>query len=246
MNAKKKTLGLPRGIPQGAGMICASDLYAWPEDLPFADFFSAEAAPWAWLPQIKQALASVDWDAVPRRDDIPAGVHVGEQVFLDPSVKLPPFATIEGPAWIGPDCQIRPSAFIRSHVIAGRGCVLGNSCEFKNALLLESVEAAHFNYVGDSVLGKKAHLGAGVILANLRLARDEVIMKIGSESIPTGLRKVGAFLGEGAEIGCNSVLQPGTIIGPQAAVLNLAFGGYLPAGQIAYAKQEVKKLRRPR
>ena len=123
--------------------------------------------------------------------------------------------------------------------------MLGNSCEFKNALLLERVEAAHFNYVGDSVLGCKAHLGAGVILANLRLARDEVVIKLGDERIPTDRRKVGAFLGDGAEIGCNSVLQPGTIIGPRAAVLNLAFGGYLPAGQIAFAKQEVKRVRRP-
>ena len=95
-------------------MLVAADLFAgWPEALPFADFFPLDVAPWTWLPAIGAALDAVDWETVPRRADLPAGMEVGERVFIDPSVKLPAYATIEGPAWIGPDCHIRPSAFLR-------------------------------------------------------------------------------------------------------------------------------------
>lgn len=211
----------------------AKDLFDLPGSIPFADFFDPEAHPWEWLPSIRKALESFNFEAVRMRDDIPAGMDVSGPVFIHPSVRLPAYGTIKGPCWIGPEVEIRPGAFIRGNVIVGAGSVLGNACEYKNCLLMEQVETPHYNYVGDSILGNRAHLGAGVICANLRLARDEVIIRIGRERYPTGLRKVGAFLGDEAEAGCNSVLQPGTILGKRAAVISMPFTGYLPDGKMA-------------
>lgn len=223
----------------------AHELFEWPESLPFAEFFDPGAHPWEWLPKIKEALAAFDFEAAQSGPAIPDGVDISGAVFIDPSVSLPAYCTIKGPAWIGPDVEIRPGAYIRGNVIVGAGSVLGNACEFKNCLLMERVETPHYNYVGDSILGNKAHLGAGVICANLRLARDEVIIKIDRERFHTGLRKVGAFLGDGAEAGCNSVLQPGTILGKRAAVISMPFNGYLPAGKIAVPENRFRVLPRP-
>lgn len=223
----------------------AADLYTLPESLPFAAFFDPQVAPWDWLPRIKEALAAFDFAAHPRRSDLPPGVVIEGAVFLHPTVKLPPYCVIQGPAYIGENVEIRPSAYVRGQVIVGAGSVLGNSCEYKNCLLMEKVETAHFNYVGDSILGNRAHLGAGAICANLRLDRSEVIIRLGDQRLRTGLRKVGAFLGDGAEVGCNSVLQPGTILGPRSAVISMPFGGYLPAGQIALPKRDYQVVPRP-
>ena len=117
------------------------------------------------------------------------------------------------------EAGIRPGAFIRGNVIAGENCVLGNSCEFKNCLLLDGVQAAHFNYVGDSLLGNGAHLGAGVICSNLRLDQGEVTVRLPGGTVGTGLKKFGAVIGDRAEIGCNAVLNPGSLIGPRALVM---------------------------
>jgi NDP-sugar pyrophosphorylase family protein len=223
----------------------AQELFDWPADLPFAEYFDLDAHPWEWLPKIKEALASFDFDSAIGHDFIPAGVDISGPVFIDPTVTLPAYCTIKGPAWIGPGVQIRPGAYIRGNVIVGARSVLGNSCEYKNCLLMERVETPHYNYVGDSILGNRSHLGAGVICANLRLARDEVIIKIERQRYHTGLRKVGAFLGDGAEAGCNSVLQPGTILGRNAAVISMPFNGYLPAGKIAIAENRFRVLPRP-
>ena len=156
----------------------ASDFFALPPSLArFAPFFSAEAGPWEWLKQIGPALAATEFGHSELK--IPAGVHLEGQVWLHESVKLPPFATIIGPVYIGARTEIRPGAYIRGNVIAGEGCVLGNSSEFKNCLLMDAVQAPHFNYVGDSILGNGAHLGAGVICSNLRLDQGPVVLKIG-------------------------------------------------------------------
>lgn len=203
-----------------------------------------EAHPWEWLPMIKKALAGFDFESAESHSDIPAGIDLEGPVFIHPSVSLPAYCTIKGPAWIGPDVEIRPGAYIRGNVIAGAGSVLGNACEFKNCLLMENVETPHYNYVGDSILGNRAHLGAGAICANLRLARDEVVIKIDRERFETGLRKVGAMMGDGAEAGCNSVLQPGTILGRKAAVISMPFNGYLPAGKIALPENKHRVLPR--
>src|SRR5688572_17127913 len=140
----------------------ASDFFQLPASLAaFARFFPAEAPPWEWVKQIGAALGSVTAPSLP--GTVPPGVHLEGQVWIHPSVKLPAYATLIGPLWIGAKTQIRPGAFVRGNVIAGEGCVLGNACEFKNCLLMDGVQVPHFSYVGDSVLGNGAHLAAGVI-----------------------------------------------------------------------------------
>lgn len=223
----------------------ADELFTWPDELPFGGFFPGNVDPWKWVSAIKEALAAFPF--VPTQElSIPSGVAIGERVFIHPSVRLPPYCVIEGPAYIAEDCVIRPSAYIRSNVIAGPGCVLGNSCEYKNALLLKNVETAHFNYVGDSVLGQRAHLGAGVICANLKLARDEVKACSREGRVSTGMRKLGALIGDEAEVGCNSVLQPGAILGRRSAVLTMSFHGYLEEDTIVLPKVEPQRIPRRR
>lgn len=211
----------------------AAEFFTLPESLKaFSASFPAEVAPWEWLKAIGPALKAHVFPTSPAQ--IPAGVHVSGPVFLHDTVKLPGYATIIGPAWIGPETEIRPGAFIRGNVIVGAGCVLGNSCEFKNCLLMDGVQVPHFSYVGDSILGNGAHLGAGVILSNLRLDQQPVTVRLPEETVDTGLRKFGAVLGDKAEVGCNAVLQPGTLLGKRALVMpTVAFGGYLPAATIA-------------
>ena len=222
----------------------ASAFFALPPSLArFAPFFPADAAPWDWLKKIGAALEAAQFAANELR--IPPGVHIEGRVWLHPSVKLPAYATIIGPVYIGANTQVRPGAFIRGNVITGDNCVLGHASEFKNCLLLDGVQAPHFNYVGDSILGNGAHLGAGVICSNLRLDRGEVTVKLGNRTVNTGLRKFGAVLGDQAEVGCNAVLNPGTLLGPRALVMPCtAFGGYLPAGTIARPRQAITTLAR--
>lgn len=224
----------------------ASDLFVLPASLErFAPFFNPEVAPWEWVGAIKNALASVAWETLEKRTDIPVGVSVLGDVFIHPSVKLPAFATIEGPAWIGEGTEVRPWTFVRGNVIIGAGCVLGNSCEYKNCMLMDHVETPHYNYVGDSVLGTRAHLGAGAICANLRLDRKEVIVQTPDGRINTGMRKLGAMVGDGAEAGCNAVLQPGCILGKRSVVTStLAFVGYLPPETMTFARTQLAQVRR--
>jgi len=222
----------------------ASEFFALPTSLTgFAPFFPAGVAPWDWIKQIGAALERFEF-ATPQLK-IPGGVHLEGRVWLHSSVKLPAHATIIGPAYIGAKTDIRPGAFIRGNVIAGEGCVLGNSSEFKNCLLLDGVQAPHFNYVGDSILGNGAHLGAGAICSNLRLDQAEVTVRLADQTVKTGLRKFGAILGDKAEVGCNAVLNPGTLLGPRALVMPaMAFGGFLPANTIARVRQSVTTIAR--
>ena len=166
-------------------------------------------------------------------------------MWLHPSVKLPAYATLIGPAWIGANTEIRPGAFIRGNVIVGEGCVLGNACEFKNCLLMDRVQVPHFSYVGDSLLGNGAHLAAGVVCSNLRLDQKPVVVRTVDAVHETGLRKFGAVIGDGAEVGCNAVLNPGTLLGPRSLVMpTVAFGGYLPAATIAHSRPQIKFIPR--
>jgi len=212
----------------------AAEYFSLPASLAsFAPFFAADAAPWEWLKQIGPALHAAG--LVPWETATPPGLSISGLVFIHPSVKLPHVGTINGPAWIGAGTDLRPGVFIRGNVIVGERCVLGNSCEFKNALLMDAVQVPHFSYVGDSILGTKAHLGAGVILSNLRLDQGEVTVRLPDGSVAaTGLRKFGAIVGEAAEVGCNAVLNPGTLLGKRALVMpTVAYGGVLPANTIA-------------
>ncbi len=221
-------------------MMKAGDLFVFPESLAaFAASFPLDAAPWEWLKAIGPALKAYPFRATGDAP-IPAGVHVSGSVFIDPSVRLPGYATIQGPAWIGAGTEIRPGAFIRGNVIVGAGCVLGNACEFKNCLLMDHVQVPHFSYVGDSILGNGAHLGAGVILSNLRLDQQTIPLRLPNETVDTGLRKFGAILGDKAEVGCNAVLQPGTILGRRSLVMpTVAYGGVLPDNSIARVRASV-------
>ena len=211
----------------------AADFFALPPSLAaFAAHFPADAPPWEWRKRIGPALAAFPFEAKP--PPLPPGVHAEGMLWIHPAAKLPAYATLIGPAYIGARTEIKPGAFLRGNVIVGEGCVLGNACEYKNCLLMDGVKTPHYNYVGDSILGNGAHLGAGAICSNLRLDHRDVLVRIGDALHTTGLRKFGAIIGDGAEVGCNTVLNPGTLLGPHALVAPaIAFGGYLPAGHIA-------------
>jgi bifunctional N-acetylglucosamine-1-phosphate-uridyltransferase/glucosamine-1-phosphate-acetyltransferase GlmU-like protein len=175
-------------------------------------------------------------------------VFIGERVFIGEGTVVEHGAMIRGPAIIGRNCQIRHNAYIREDVIIGDNCVIGNSCEFKNALLFNYAQVPHFSYVGDSILGYKAHLGAGVKISNVKLVPGNVTVE--KEGIPfdTGLRKFGVLLGDHTDVGCNSVINPGSIIGRGSVIYpNTSWRGILPGNMIVKnrAQQDVV-IRRPR
>ena len=171
-----------------------------------------------------------------RRPTSEGRAHIGEGTVVEPG------AFIEGPTWIGKNCVVRSGAYIRGNVIAGDHCVLGNSSEFKNCVLFDKVETPHFNYVGDSILGYRAHLGAGVILSNVRLDRRDVVVRdVEGETYDTGLRKFGAIIGDRTEIGCNSVISPGSVLG-RDCILHpcIHWHGQLSAGQLVKNRQSLE------
>jgi NDP-sugar pyrophosphorylase family protein len=167
---------------------------------------------------------------------------ISENVYIGSGTLVENGATIKGPAWIGNNCQIRSGCYIRENVIVGDSAVLGNSSEFKNSIIFNDAQIPHFNYVGDSVIGYKAHLGAGVILSNVRLDRKEISVKSEAGLIATGLRKFGAIVGDRTEIGCSAVISPGTIIGRNCLIYPLThFGGVLPENSILKLRQTLER-----
>ena len=147
-------------------------------------------------------------------------IEMEKGVFVHGTAKIAQTAEMHAPCIICANAEVRHCAYLRGAVLVGENCVVGNSTELKNCILFDGVQVPHFNYVGDSILGHRAHLGAGVICANVRLDRKEIVIR-GGESIPTGRRKVGAFVGDFAEVGCNSVLCPGTVVGRGERILPL-------------------------
>jgi NDP-sugar pyrophosphorylase family protein len=171
-----------------------------------------------------------------------ARVYIGDLVVIGEGTVIEDGAMIKGPAIIGKNCEIRHNAYIREHVIVGDHCVIGNSCEFKHSLLFNRAVVPHFSYVGDSILGYKAHLGAGVKISNIKLMPGNVAVEKDGAIFDTGLRKFGALLGDNTDIGCNSVLNPGSIIGRGSVVYpNTNWRGILPANRIVknQAAQEI-------
>jgi NDP-sugar pyrophosphorylase family protein len=163
--------------------------------------------------------------------------YIGEQVSIGEGTILEDGVMITGPAIIGRNCQIRHNAYIRQDVIIGDNCVVGNSSEIKNSILFNNAQAPHFNYVGDSILGHKAHLGAGVKISNFKIFPGNITVEIDGKVFDTGLRKFGALLGDGCEIGCNAVLSPGSIIGRDAVIYpNVTWRGILPGKTIVKNK----------
>jgi NDP-sugar pyrophosphorylase family protein len=180
--------------------------------------------------------------------EVHPAAHVGPQVFIGAGTIVEPGAMIIGPAIIGAGCRIRHGAYIRENVIVGDGCVVGNSVELKHCVLFNQCQVPHFNYVGDSILGHKAHLGAGSILSNVKLDNQNVWINFDGTPIDTGLRKFGGLIGDKAEIGCNSVLNPGSILGRDSIVYpNVSWRGILPKNMIAKHQDPPNVVvRRPR
>jgi len=178
------------------------------------ELFESSEFPWEMLPKIKEYIYKLIENGIEGYTLISEGVLVGE------NTKIYPTATIEAPAIIGSGTEIRPGAFIRGNVITGENCVIGNSCELKNCVLLDGVQVPHYNYVGDSILGNKAHMGAGSICSNLKSDKKTVVIH-GDEEYITGIRKIGGILADGADIGCGCVLNPGTVIGKNTSVYPL-------------------------
>ncbi|MCX6957906.1 MAG: UDP-N-acetylglucosamine diphosphorylase [Verrucomicrobiae bacterium] len=199
--------------------------------------------PWEVLPKIKEYL---------QRRLEPANLgtligkpFIGENVFIGKGTTIEEGAMIKGPAWIGEGCELRKGCYIRENVIIGNGVVVGNSSEIKNALIFDEAQIPHFNYVGDSILGFKAHLGAGAILSNVRLDRGKVIVTLGSQKIATGLKKFGAILGDRVEVGCNAVLSPGSIIGRDSIIYpNTSWRGTLPENSIGKTMEQLHIVQR--
>jgi UDP-N-acetylglucosamine diphosphorylase / glucose-1-phosphate thymidylyltransferase / UDP-N-acetylgalactosamine diphosphorylase / glucosamine-1-phosphate N-acetyltransferase / galactosamine-1-phosphate N-acetyltransferase len=171
---------------------------------------------------------------------------VGGSVFVGKGTVIEQGAMIKGPAWIGEDCEIRNGCYIRENVIIGNRVVAGNSCEFKNCLVFDQAQVPHFSYVGDSILGHKTHLGAGVILSNVKLDHGHIsVTAPGGNIVTTGLRKFGAILGDYSEIGCNSVLAPGSIVGRRSIVYpGVLWRGVLGENQIAKVRPQIAVVAR--
>jgi NDP-sugar pyrophosphorylase family protein len=196
---------------------------------------------WEVLPKLAEYLEQVSPAIF---GQIIGDPEIGEQVYIGPDTVIEPGAYIKGPAWIGPNCQIRHGAYIRENVIVGAGSVIGNSCEIKNSILFNNCQVPHFNYVGDSILGAKVHLAAGVIVSNLKLAGDVITLRVGESVVSTGLRKFGALIGDGAEVGCNAVLNPGSVLGRHSLIYpGVAWRGILPANSIAKSATLVETRR---
>jgi len=201
------------------------------------------------------------WDALKKiapylKANLRPGLHnrcegvafVSEQVFIGEGTVVEDGAMIKGPAIIGRNCQIRHNAYIRDQVIIGDNCVIGNSSEVKNSILFNHAVAPHFNYIGDSILGYNAHLGAGVQISNFKLMPENVKVEVNGRAVDTGLRKFGALLGDETDIGCNAVLNPGSIIGRGSVIYpNTNWRGILPANMIVKNKaaQEIVVRRVP-
>ena len=174
--------------------------------------------------------------------------YVGDDVFIGKGTVLEDGVMIKGPAIIGENCDIRHGSYLRENVIIGDNCVVGNASELKNALLFNEVEIPHLSYAGDSIFGFQSHLGAGVKISNIKLMPGNVTVEIDGKPFDTGLRKFGALIADFANVGCNSVLNPGTIIGRNSVVYpNVNWRGILPANMIAKNKAEAEVVvRRPR
>ena len=170
---------------------------------------------------------------------------ISNTVFIGSGTIVEQGAVIKGPAWIGERCHIRSGCYVRENVIVGDGVVMGNSCEFKNCIVCDEAQVPHFNYVGDSILGFRAHLGAGVILSNVKLDHREISVAIDDGIVPTGLTKFGAIVGDRTEIGCNAVVNPGTVIGRDCIIYpSVNVRGVIPRAHIVKVRQELQTMKR--
>ena len=199
-----------------------------------AELFEGKSYPWEVLPEIKAFILKLG-AALPE-DEFD---HPSEDVWIAKDAKVFPSAYIGGPCIIDHEAEVRHCAFIRGSAIVGKGCVVGNSVELKNVVLFDKVQTPHYNYVGDSVLGYKSHMGAGSITSNVKSDKTLVVVK-GDVEIATGLKKFGAILGDFVEVGCNSVLNPGSVIGRGTSIYpTSSVRGVVPEGCIYKSASEI-------
>ncbi len=197
------------------------------------ELFEGKTYPWEVLPEIGSYIVKLG-------ETLPEDEYdkIGDNVWIAKSAVVFDSAYINGPAIIGKNAEVRQCAFIRGNALVGEGCVVGNSTELKNVVLFNKAQVPHYNYVGDSVLGYKAHMGAGSITSNLKSDKSLVVVKGKELQIPTGLKKFGAMLGNEVEVGCNSVLNPGTVVGSNSNIYPLSnVRGVVPANSI-YKNQD--------
>ncbi|MDD7266850.1 MAG: UDP-N-acetylglucosamine pyrophosphorylase [Lachnospiraceae bacterium] len=203
------------------------DLYTLEQTMA-KELFEGCTYPWEVLPEIHDFILKLGRELSADEYDL-----VGENVWIAKSATVASSASITGPAIIGPKAEIRHCAFIRGNAIVGEGAVVGNSTELKNVVLFNKVQVPHYNYVGDSILGYKAHMGAGSITSNVKSDKTLVVVKNGEELLPTGLKKFGAMIGDCVEVGCGSILNPGSVIGRDSNIYPLSsVRGVVPAESI--------------
>ncbi len=213
-----------------------SNLYSLEETIA-AKLFDGVEYPWEVLPKIHDFILELG-------ETLPADIYEkrGEDIWVAKSAKIAPTACLNGPLIVDEDAEIRHCAYVRGNAIVGKGAVVGNSTELKNVVLFNKVQVPHYNYVGDSVLGFKSHMGAGSITSNVKSDKTLVVVKSAEEQIPTGLKKMGAMLGDNVEVGCNSVLNPGTVVGKNSNIYPTScVRGFIPADSIYKKDGEIAK-----
>lgn len=209
------------------------DLYDLNETIA-ADLFEGKTYPWEVLPEIGEFVMKLGATLSDEFD------HPEENIWIHKSVKIAKTATLNGPLIIDADTEVRPGAFIRGNVLVGKNCVVGNSTELKNVVLFNTVQVPHYNYVGDSILGTHSHMGAGSITSNVKSDKTLVVVKNDGEEIETGLKKFGAMIGDYVEVGCNSVLNPGTVIGRNTNIYPLSpVRGVVPENSIYKSAENI-------
>lgn len=210
------------------------DLYDLSETIAY-DLLNNVMYPWEALPNIKDFIVKLGETLPKDKFD-----QLEEDIWVAKSAKVAKTASLHGPLIIDEEAEIRHCAFIRGNAIVGKGAVVGNSTELKNVVLFNKVQVPHYNYVGDSILGFKAHMGAGSITSNVKSDKTLVCVHANGQSIETGLKKFGAMLGDHVEVGCNSVLNPGTVIGRNSNIYPTScVRGYIPANSIYKNKTEI-------
>ena len=215
--------------------LTVKELYTLDETIA-KDIFEGVTYPWEVLPKISAFIVELGNTLSEEEYE-----KRGENVWIAKSAKVAPTAYINGPAIIGKDAEVRHCAFIRGNAIVGEGAVVGNSTELKNVILFNKVQVPHYNYVGDSILGYKSHMGAGSITSNVKSDKTNVVIKNGEEKIETGMKKIGAILGDYVEVGCGTILNPGSVVGHNTNIYPLSMvRGYIKpesiykkAGEIA-------------
>ncbi|MCD8364551.1 MAG: UDP-N-acetylglucosamine pyrophosphorylase [Clostridiales bacterium] len=206
-----------------------------------ADYMATADYPWELLAGLSDYIVKLGQTLDPERYE-----QRGENIWVAKSAKVAPTAFLGSPLIIDEEAEIRHCAFIRGSAIVGRGAVVGNSTELKNVILFNKVQVPHYNYVGDSILGYQAHMGAGSITSNVKSDKTLVVVRDGQEELATGRKKFGAMLGDRVEVGCNSVLNPGTVIGAGSSIYPLSsVRGVIPAGSIYKNKGEIVRRQLP-